>query len=277
MLFAMSGTERALKAKHGGSAVRPVLVAYFLFCLAVMPSPAQGAPDVPELAAGERAEVRAVRDGETVVLADGRELRLVGIEAPRPAGAQGQDAKAVLEEMVVGRVVELRYAGNRRDRHDRVLAHLFAGDLWVQGEMLQRGLARVQSFADNRAGVREMLRRERRARRARRGIWRDPFYAIRRPDEAGRFANSFQIVEGEVAEAAHIRGEVFLNFAPDWRSAFSLHLGPEALRLFRAEGMDPLELAGKKLRVRGWIHGGRRPIIDVTHPEQIEALHASRS
>jgi hypothetical protein len=32
-----------------------------------------------------------------------------------------------------------------------------------------------------------MLEIEDEARRARRGLWRDPFYAVRRAEEAGRF------------------------------------------------------------------------------------------
>jgi hypothetical protein len=69
-----------------------------------------------------------------------------------------------------------------------------------------------------------------------------------------------------------VEGQLFINFASDWRTAFSLRVTPEALRLFRAEGVDPASLKGARLRVRGWIRGGERPIIDVTHPEQIERL-----
>lgn len=222
--------------------------------------------------------MRAVLAGGEIELADGRLVRLAGLELPHPAVAHGRawpfaaEAKAALEKLVLGRTVELRFAGIRRDRHGRVVAHVFVGRRWVQGEMLRRGLARVQSSVDNRTGVAEMLAREARARAKRRGIWRDPFYAVRAPEEAGRYAGSFQIVEGTLVDAAAVDGQLFLNFAEDWRTAFSLRLAPETLRLFRAEGIDPAALRGERVRVRGFVRGGGRPIIDVTHPEQIERL-----
>jgi micrococcal nuclease len=252
-------------------ALLPVLM------LGALSPPARAAP-LPAFEPGETVTIATVVDGGEVILGDGRRVRLVGIEAPHPGTAHSrawpyaEEAKAALEKLVLGREVELRFAGNRRDRYDRILAQLFVGKRWVQGEMVRRGLARVASAADNRVGVTEMLAREDRARQARRGIWRDRFYAVRAADEAGRYAGSFQIVEGTVVDTAMVESQLFVNFAGDWRTAFSLRLPPDALRLFRAEGVAAATLKGARLRVRGWVRGSERPVIDVTHPEQIERL-----
>ncbi len=200
-----------------------------------VPPPALAAR-LPAFEPGETVTIGAVVDGGELVLADGRRVRLVGIEAPHPAAAHSrawpyaEEAKAALEKLVLGRAV------------------------------------------DNRRGVAEMLAREDRARQARRGIWRDRFYAVRAADDAGRYAGSFQIVEGTAVDTAMVEGQLFINFGGDWRTAFSLRLPPDALRLFRAEGVDAAALKGARLRVRGWVRGSERPIIDVTHPEQIERL-----
>ena len=62
--------------------------------------------------------------------------------------------------------------GRRIDRHGRLLAHLEDSDgRWIQGEMLTAGLARVYSFADNRARVADMLALEKKARAVGAGIW----------------------------------------------------------------------------------------------------------
>jgi endonuclease YncB( thermonuclease family) len=239
--------------------------------------PALAAP-APAFEPGEVATVSTVVDGGEIVLADGRHVRLVGIEAPHPAIGQNRawpyadEAKAALEKLVLGRAVELRFGGNRRDRYGRILAQVLVGKRWVQGEMITHGLARVAGTADNRAGVVDLLAREARARRARRGIWSDRFYAVRAADEVGRHAGSFQIVEGRVVDTAVVEGQRFLNFGADWRNAFSLRLSPAASRLFRAEGVDAAAFKGVRIRVRGWVNGSTRPIIDVTHPEQIERL-----
>lgn len=227
---------------------------------------------VPQFEPGDTATVQAVLEGGAVSLADGRTVLPVGIAVPRGRQPFADKAKAALEKLLVGREVELRYAGNRLDRHGRILAQLFVGKRWIEGEMLSRGLARVDSTTDNRTGIAEMLAREDKARRARHGLWRDGFYAVRRADETGRFAESFQLVEGRVVGVGHAEEAVFLNFAEDWHHGFSLRLAPEVVRLFRAEGVDPAALNGKRLRVRGFIHGNERPTIDISHPEQIERL-----
>jgi hypothetical protein len=138
---------------------------------------------------------------------------------------------------------------------------------------LLHNTARVHSYADNRALVGEMLAIEEEARQARRGLWRDPFYAVRRAEEAGRFVESFQPVEGTVVDIAQVKGQIFLNFAPDWHSAFTAHLPRDALPLFKEVRLDPLSLKGATVRLRGWVRFDARPMIDVTHPEQIELLN----
>lgn len=234
-----------------------------------------------DLEKGPDATVVAVVDGDTVVLDDGTEVRLVGLQAPKlPLGRRGfrtwplaEDAKAVLEDLALGRAVTLSYGGRRGDRHGRALAHLHRDDgLWIQGEMLRRGMARVYSFPDNRALAAEMLELEREARDAGRGIWALDWYAIRDAASVPGPRDSFQLVEGTVVETADVRGRIFLNFGPDYRTDFTATIAPSDRRAFEEAGMDPLALEGRSVRVRGWIDERNGPMIDLTHPEQIEVL-----
>ena len=41
---------------------------------------------------------------------------------------------------------------------------------------------------------------------------------------------------------------------------------------FEAEGIDPLSYGGRRVRVRGWIKSYNGPMIEPSHPEQIEVL-----
>ena len=234
---------------------------------------------------GERTRVTAVIDGDTVRIAppvDGaRQIRLVGIQAPKlPLGRKGfkqwplaDVAKAALEKLVLDREVRLSYGGQPMDRHGRLLAHLHdANDRWIQGEMLRRGMARVYSFADNRSLTKEMLAHEGAARAAGLGIWADPFYAIRKPQETAALIGSFQIVVGEIIDITRIRDTVYLNFDEDWRSDFTIRIGGGALKLFIGTRLEPAALLGKRVRVRGWLKSYNGPLIDTSHPEQIEVL-----
>ena len=64
-----------------------------------------------------------------------------------------------------------------------------------------------------------------------------------------------------IGRNAQVEGGAYLNFGPDWHTAFSVHLSREAQKLVRAAGLDPRSLAGVRLRVRGFIDGTRRPTI----------------
>ena len=116
------------------------------------------------------------------------------------------------------------------------------------------------------------LARERRARAAGRGIWALDYYRVRRPGEAARDVGSFQLVEGRVREVAVVRGRAYLNYGEDWRSDFTVTLTPAVRRRFESEGVSPAAYQGRRLRVRGWLKSFNGPMIEVTHPEQIEVL-----
>lgn len=257
-----------------------------------------GASSDCALQAGEAVRIAGVVDGDTLMLDDGREVRLKGIQAPKlPLGRSNftawplaDEAKARLEALANGASAQLRYGGARGDRHGRILAHVFVRhegkDVWLQQTLLGEGLARVYTFKDNRACAAELLTAERAARAAARGIWSEPFYAIRDAadvDGLNRLLGRFEIVEGTVQSAALVRGRLYLNFGEDYRSDFTVTVSERDIRIFLQDGhwaslfqggeerSRSLEgLNGKTVRVRGWLARNNGPEIVVTHPEQIE-------
>ncbi len=75
-----------------------------------------------------------------------------------------------------------------------------------------------------------------------------------------------------MVDAAVVRGRVYLNFGADWKTDFTVTVAPRDRRLFDDAGIDPGAFAGARLRVRGWVKQYNGPMIEVTHPEQIEVL-----
>ena len=234
------------------------------------------------LALDGEARVVEVVDGGTVLLDDGETVRLAGIQAPKPAhegagsgaGPFAMDARQALAGLVLGRRVGLAFGGSRRDRHGRLRAHLVRLDdgAWIQGALLAAGLARVHSLIDDRAAVAAMLVHERRARAGRLGLWTEARYRVRAADEAGTGLRSFQLVEGRVRAAAVVRGRGYLNFGADWREDFTVSIAPRDRRRFEAEGVAVQDYEGRLVRVRGWIKSFNGPMIEATHPEQIEVI-----
>ena len=249
--------------------------------LALLVAAPAGAASLPDpLEPGGEAQVVAVIDGDTVVLDDGREVRLVGTQAPKlplgrpdfPTWPLAEEAKQALEALVLGQRVALGYGGLRTDRHGRVLAHLFRiGDgAWIQGIMLSAGMARVYTFPDNRSMVAEMLAEERAARSQGVGIWALDHYAVRDPESLAGAEDSFQLVEGTVVDVAFVRERVYLNFGADYRTDFTIVIERDDLTAFDGAAFTLDTLAGQRVRVRGWIDDYNGPMIAVTHPEQIE-------
>lgn len=227
--------------------------------------------------------VADVVDGDTVVLADGRQVRLVGIQAPKLSLGRAHvrdwplaaDAKAALQRLATNQRVTLHTGGTAEDRHSRVLAHLVRAEdnLWIQGEILRQGMARVYTFADNRRGAAAMLALEQQARAARRGIWAHPYYAIRTPGDVGRRLDHFEIAEGRIRAVAEVKGRIYLNFGDDWRTDFTVLVPRQARKSFHQAALDLTQWPGKLIRVRGWVSLQNGPLIEAGHPEQIELLN----
>lgn len=259
-----------------------------LALLLLVAAPAGSAePTLPAglAAAGEATAVEIV-DGDTLLLNTGKEVRLVGVQAPKlPLGRKGfktwplaDEAKAALAALTLKRRLRLFHGGRKVDRHKRLLAHLQDAETgrWIQGALLAQGMARVYSFRDNRAAVDAMLRLERAARRARRGIWAHRFYRVRAAETASRDIGSFQLVEGVVRRVATVRKNIYLNFGEDWRSDFTIVVRRRDAAAFQAAGLPLPQLEGRRIRVRGWLKSRNGPAIDATHPEQIEPLPDAR-
>ena len=247
-----------------------------LLLAAALPASARAA----EVSAGV---VERVLDGDTFSLKDGSEVRLAGLLAPKswqlPAqpgsGAASLPLRATeaLGTIVAGQPVTLALGSRASDRNGRLLAQVQRGDgLWVQGELLTRGLARVCTSLDNSTRADEMLRLEAAARSARRGLWAAPEFRVLDASEAAQFIGRFQIVEGTVRDMRRGREQIYLHFGPDRRSALTLSMALIERRRFVAGGRDPDGLVGKRLRVRGWLKSFDGPVIEATHPEQVERL-----
>jgi endonuclease YncB( thermonuclease family) len=240
--------------------------------------------------AGPTRTVVRVIDGETVTLDGGAELRLIGVLAPRAieVGAEPGTwpletaARDALRALLLGRSVELAFASERTDRYGRLQAHVFVADKdglkWVQGHLVELGLARTYALAVSHACAGELLATEGAAREAGRGLWAEAAYSIRpadRPNELLRLGGTFQVVEGRIVRVALVRGTIYLNFGRSWRRGFSASLRRGDSALLGEHAGNPKALEGRVVRVRGWIERRGGPSIDLSAGGLFEVLEAS--
>jgi endonuclease YncB( thermonuclease family) len=215
-------------------------------------------------------KVAAVLDGGTLMLDDGRELRLAGIEVA--AGSRD-----TLQALAGSQPLRLERLGPEQDRYGRLVAFAFAGDgaQSLQAALLEQGRARVAARIGAKPCAEALLTMERAARLAKRGLWADPNFAPLQAEnltqlEAGR--GRFVLVEGKVLSVRESGATIYANFGRRWTRDFTVIILKRQQRTFAAAGIEPKQLEGRRVRVRGWIEQRGGPVVVAEAPEQIELI-----
>ena len=269
--------SRAEIAGHIWAMFRPVLLAG---CFALAASPAIALPPCAPPVEMANLPITRVEQNGVLVATDGRALKLEGVLLPGGARDRAPEdltrqAIAALSDLAAGHLVTAAAQAPKRDRYGRTRGQLFMvddGAVWLQTEMLRKGLARVAIAPDRRECVKELYAAEADARARRVGLWALPAYAIRQSSEVtAKDLGTFQIVEGRVANAS-VKSRAYLNFGADWKRDFTATIAPEDMKTFRAAGIDPAGYAGALIRVRGIIEWHNGPEIEIASPGDIEVL-----
>lgn len=246
-----------------------------------------------------RDRVSGIVDGRDFILGNGRTVHLSAIAVPLPpkpgdlhAAPGGNAAQATLSGFVAGAQIVLRQANFTLDRYGRTVAYAEtsreASRHSVEAEMVSAGYARVADDVGSKACANELLRREDAARRARLGLWALAYYqpiSADRPADILAQRSRFALVEGTVVSVHASGATLYINFGRRWSQDFSVTVRKRNEGRFAAGGVDVRALAGRRVRVRGWVeaHGGpgsaedgtgrwRAPWIEAQHPEQIELI-----
>jgi micrococcal nuclease len=245
------------------------------------------------------AHVKKVIDPYRMELDDGRIIYLASIDVPDmdsyDAGPVSVAAKELLSDLFVGRnvrIYQLRQNTEARiNRMDQHMAYVIdeKDNIWAQGALLSRGLARVRTTLLYRDLASEMLALEKQARQNVQNeentgekeqpvnLWHNEENQIYTPETALDAPHRFQIVEGEILKVATVKNTIYLNFGNDWKNDFTVTMDSTARRLFSKEGFDPLSWTGKTVRVRGWIDEYNGPYIELDHPQRIEFIEPTDS
>lgn len=242
-----------------------------------------GACSDPVLAACEfplqgDGHVSSVLDARTFRLADGRDVRLAGLELAAGGADRG---KATLISLIEGRDIALHGADDTPDRYGRQTAFvvLKGSTTPVQFELLTRGEALVSATVSDKACSSALLDAEAAARAARRGIWSGSaaLKNAERPDDILAGKGRFAVVEGTVTSARLAGATFYVNFGRRWTRDFAVTISRRMMPSIEASGVDLKSLKDKRVRVRGWIEKRGGPRIEVTHAGQIELIDAAKA
>ncbi|GAB4404237.1 MAG: hypothetical protein OHK0052_26830 [Anaerolineales bacterium] len=127
----------------------------------------------------QQALVTHVIDGDTLVLQQGVKVRLIGIDAPELHGADGspepwaREAQQALRELSLGKTLRLARETSQTDRFGRLLRHLYAGELWLNAELVRRGMAYAYPLEPDTRHAKELEAAQAFARHQKLGIWQN--------------------------------------------------------------------------------------------------------
>lgn len=226
------------------------------------------------LARTESVTVRHVLDGDTVILADERQIRLIGINTPE-LGKDGQPdqplaaaARDRLRDLAQGKQVRLVFEDESRDRYGRWLAHLdFDDGTSAEDILIKEGLAWAVAIPPNIARLARHRQTEAAARSARRGLWAQAGYSPVPAESLTATETGFRFVRGRVTHVGRSRKFVYLDMGP----RFALRIGHHDWeRYFQG---DPGQWRGVPLEARGWVseYQGRLHL-SIGHPAMLERL-----
>lgn len=243
-----------------------VSVFWQIQALALCPSPGR----LPSV------EVARVVDGDTLRLADGRNVRLIGINTPElgrdgrraePYAVAAQRRLQALVQASDGRV-GLVMGRERQDRYGRTLAHAYdTQGLNLEAALLAEGLGFMVAIAPNTALVACHQQAEQQGRQERLGIWRK--LTPRSPRSLSQ--GGFSLIDAKVERVERNRGGYWLEM----EGPLVLHIPPQAFEAFDLRALNAL--VGQRLEPRGWLVDRRgragknqaRWMLRVTHPAML--------
>lgn len=260
----------------------------FVFALWLLPGllvgllPGIVLADCPRPASGpqtEPLEVVYVIDGDTLILADGRHVRLIGINTPEKDSAKLAALAALARRQLTAWLaandnhIRLAFGPERKDHYERTLAYVFAGSEDMGLRLLSAGLAWFAVVPPNQAHVACYRATETRARRAQRGLWQGGMWqggmwqglAITPAKQLTRH-QGFILTQGHITRVSEPAGHLVLTLD----DTLDLFIHRRERKTLDALPADPAALIGKRVEARGWLYDYKgTPNLRIMHPAML--------
>jgi endonuclease YncB( thermonuclease family) len=257
-------------------------VGAFLVSALLFLAPAIGR--VPAAAPAEVVQVRHAIDGDSLLLSDGRQVRLLGVNTPemhpssdkhRPPMPLAREAQRFTAARVDGRSVTLRFEQEHTDRHKRLLAHVTLSDgSNLEEALLREGLGWVVAIPPNVGELARLQTAEDVARAAGRGVWGKPEYLPAAAERLTTKDAGFLLLTGTVRKLGQSSYAFYFELAPrvtlliprdHWNKYFAVPTGLYA---------RPQALVGRRIVARGWAHAhDGRLRLRVAHPAMLTLMN----
>ena len=231
----------------------------------------------------KRYSLRHVVDGDTIEVSTLKRVRYIGIDTPETRKKENGEwifrperyaveAKKRNEELVSGKMLEVEFDEEKKDRYGRYLAYVYADGEMINLQLLKEGLATVYTFPPNLRYYKEMVKCQREAFDGKMGLWGT--VKTIKVSEIGEYYGTFCQVRGSVSGVEMSFGKILLYLVSGETGRLRLVIYLRNLSLFQAEGINPLkDYEGRNIEVFGKVRDkGDFAEIMVDNPFQIKVL-----
>jgi len=249
----------------------PRVGAFFILLIHLLPA---WADSCSPPATTEPVQVRYVHDGDSLVLADNKKIRLIGINTPEMAHQeQATQALAIkardrLRQLLFqqGNRARLIFGDQQQDRHMRNLAHLWLADgRNLSAELLREGLAWAIAIPPNVRYLDCYLEAEKAARMASRGVWDHADYVARDSSGLSLRDEGFQRVRGRIIRVNRGGGASWINL----QGRFALRIPDQDINWFKKR--PDRSWVGREIEVRGWLYAAKGELrVNLRHPSALQ-------
>jgi len=209
----------------------------------------------------EKAILEYVIDGDTIVLKDKRHIRLIGINTPElshnnsPSEAGAVTARNVLKEILGNSpFIQLLYGRERHDRHGRTLAHIFAGGINIQSQLLKAGLAMPLQIPPNLSLADCYNKVSQFAKDQQLGLWGLLRYKTHSVESLSGNEKGFHHISGKVRQVSTSKSSVWVNLGNN----VALRIKKADLSYFNKSEL--LSLESKTIEASGWLYKHKNQI-----------------
>lgn len=125
----------------------------------------------------ETNKISHVVDGDTLKLASGEVVRLIGIDAPetvdpeKPVQCFGPEASAEMKKLAAGKSVKLEKDVSEKDQYGRLLRYVWVGDTFLNDFLVRQGFAKADNFPPDEKYESQLKAAQQEAKDNKRGMW----------------------------------------------------------------------------------------------------------
>ena len=234
----------------------------------------------PLNSSAEKAKVKWVYDGDTLLLSDDRKIRIIGIDTPetrhhnQKAQAYGAKSREALRELLkhFNYNVSLHYGKERTDRYSRTLAHVYLPNGQnISSWLLEQGLAKILAIPPNVKLADCYKLAEKHAQQRSLKIWRLKSHKQKSATTLKRRIKGYVRLKGKIKSIKHNKKSVVIELESNIKRPISIKIKNKNMHYFNAINFK--KLIDKYIIVSGMLKNkyGKR-IIQLNHPSQLEFI-----